>query len=171
MRSAFVSIVATALSSTAKAWCDPVEAAFSSSPIVALVQVKESTFPKAYLAEDRITSVNAAATLVVIASWKGPYHFGSTLRAIQPQICAGYPCLTYPFQVGEVVLVFAREYGEPIAPSPNSVVKESEADSLMTQLYRLSWASDGDLTIVGGCRDYSAVSPQALQGIVRPRLP
>ena len=136
-------LVAAVLTHTAHAGDDArVNSAFNKSPIVALVQVEESTFPKAYRSvQDQIESVNASATLVVIASWKGPYRSGATLRAVQPQFCGGYPCLTYPFQVGEIVLVFAREYGEPISPSPGSVVREPEAESLMTQLYRLSWAA------------------------------
>jgi hypothetical protein len=155
MRRAAFLVVTAALSSTAIAGSDvQVDSAFSSSPIVVLVQVRESTFPKAYHSiEDEIKSGDASATLLVIASWKGPYRAGATLRAVQPLICGGYPCLTYPFQVGEIVLVFAGEYGEPISPGPGAVVQEPEAESLMTRLYKLSWTPCGDLTIVGGVRD------------------
>ena len=78
--------------------------------------------------------------MVVIASWKGPYHAGATLHAVPP-VCGGYPCATYPFQVGEIVLVFAREYGELISPTPCAVIAEHDAEALMPQLYKLSWSA------------------------------
>ena len=114
-RAAFL-LVTAGLSSTAVAWSDAqVCGAFRSSPIVALVQVQASTFPKAYRsADDPFLFHDASATLLVIASWKGPYHSGATLHAAQPMICGGYPCLTYPFQTGEITLVFAREYAERV---------------------------------------------------------
>jgi hypothetical protein len=131
-----------ALSATAAAASGDVSLAveFDAAPIVALVQVQESTFPKAYhSAEDEVRFRNASATLLVIASWKGPYHAGATMRAIQPNVCGGYPCRTYPFQVGEIVLVFAtRQWGEPIsAPA----IRAPEAQT-MTQLYLLSWGGE-----------------------------
>lgn len=110
---------------------------FDAAPIVVLAQVEESTFPKAYHSrEDAARFRDASATLLVITSWKGPYHAGATIRAVQPQACGGYPCATYPFQAGEIVLVFAmRQYGEPIS-APE--VKAPEAKT-MTDLYLLSW--------------------------------
>ena len=113
---------------------------FDAAPIVVLAQVEESSFPKAYHSvddEDRFR--DASATLLVITSWKGPYHSGATIRAVQPQICTGYRCLTYPFQVGEIVVVFAmRQWGEPIsAPA----IRAPDART-MTQLYFLSWGGE-----------------------------
>lgn len=110
---------------------------FDGAPIVVLAQVEESTFPKAYHSrEDAARFRDASATLLVITSWKGPYHAGATIRAVQPQSCGDYPCVTYPFQTGEIVLVFAfRQYAEPIS-APG--VKAPEAQT-MTDLYLLSW--------------------------------
>jgi hypothetical protein len=84
-----------------------VQTQFQKSSVVALVQVTNSTFPAGYdVLTDLKTFSEASATLVVIAAWKGPYRAGQTLRAGQPDLCAGWPCVTYPFQVGEVLLVF-----------------------------------------------------------------
>jgi hypothetical protein len=86
--------------------------------------------------------------MTIIASWKGPYHAGATLHAVQPQVCGGYPCETYPFRVGEILIVFVGDYGsgssclvrESICPSPLSVVREPEAGSILKELYALSRA-------------------------------
>jgi len=152
MRCAPFLLLAIVLSCTAFAWDNgELGVTFKHSPIIALVQVRESTFPiGGYRSiEDQIRSSRASATLVVIASWKGPYHSGATLRAVQPPVCAGYPCITYPFQVGEIVLVFASECREPISPEPLSVVKEPELRSLMTELYKLSLGEQGANNLFG----------------------
>jgi|SRR5579862_1759063 len=141
MRRTCFLVVAAALSTKAICWGgSPIDGEFSRAPIVVLVQVQESTFPPAYRSiEDEIAAQNASAALLVIASWKGPYRSGATLHAVQPQFCGGYPCITYPFKSGEIVLVFARESVEPISPVPSSVMREPDQATL-TRLYRLAWA-------------------------------
>jgi hypothetical protein len=111
-------------------------AQFDRASTVILVQVQESTFPKAYSSfGDELSSHDASAVLLVIRSWKGSHHAGTTIRAIQPQFCGGYPCRNYPFQVGETLLVFDREWGESLE---YPLVETADART-MTDLYLLSW--------------------------------
>jgi hypothetical protein len=133
MRRGLVLLLAAVYSSNAAAaLCDSsIEQQFSRARIVALVQVEETDGRQ--LGKD-------SPPLLVIASWKGPYHAGTILHAVPP-ICGGYPCTTYPFRVGEIVLVFAGEYGELISPTRCSVIAEHDAEALMPQLYKLSWAT------------------------------
>ena len=130
MSRSLVLLLAVLCSSQAAALCDAsLEQQFSTARTVALVQVEET----------RQWGKDSAA-LLVIASWKGPYHVGATLHAVPPT-CGGYPCTTYPFRVGEIVLVFARESGELISPTPCSVIAERDAEALMPRLYKLSWSA------------------------------
>ncbi len=132
MRRGLLLLFATALSSRALGLCgDSLEQAFREARIVALVQV-ETNDPRQW-AKD-------TATLLVITSWKGPYHAGATLHAVPPT-CGSYPCSVYPFQVGEIVLVFAPGYGELISPEPCEVIGQHDAEVVMPQLYKLSWAA------------------------------
>ncbi len=115
---------------------DSLAVQFARARTVVLVQVRESTFPKAYSSsQDWFSSRDASAVLLVIRSWKGSHHAGTTIRATQPQMCEGYPCHTYPFQVGEILIVFDREWGE----SFEYPVVETANTRRMTDLYLLSW--------------------------------
>jgi hypothetical protein len=146
----FLVLSALSLSATANARSPAeIDTTFTASKIVALVQVKESTFPIADGSADyRARSFSAAATMTIIASWKGPYHTGSTLHAVQPQVCGGYSCGTHPFRIGEILIIFVGDYGsgssclipESICPSPSSIVREPEAGSIFKELYILSRA-------------------------------
>jgi hypothetical protein len=120
-----------------------IEDGFRRAAIVVLVQVRESSFPYAASSpeelEEKLENARAAAaTLLVIKSWKGPYTTDATVRAVQPQFCGGFPCHSYPFRAGEILLVFAREYEEPISPAPScSVIDEAHARSAMKALFAL----------------------------------
>jgi hypothetical protein len=132
MRRGLVLLLVAVYSSNAAALCDAsLKQQFTMARMVALVQIQETEWRQ--WGKD-------SASLLVIESWKGPYHAGATLHAVLP-ICGGYPCITHPFRVGEIVLVFAREYGELISPAPCAVIAEHDAGPLMPQLYKLSWSA------------------------------
>ncbi len=136
----FVRLLALGFVSGATVAATPVNhslaAQFDRARTVILVQVQESTFPKAYSSfKDELSSHDASAVLLVIRSWKGSHHAGTTIRAIQPQFCGGYPCHNYPFQVGETLLVYDSEWGESLE---NLHVETADART-MTDLYLLSW--------------------------------
>ena len=81
-----------------------------------LVRVLESTYPVPTYSGDRDSMLrmwNATAKLLVLRSWKGQFPVGATITAAAVDMCAG-ACMPYPFQVGQEVVVFLYEEGEPV---------------------------------------------------------
>jgi hypothetical protein len=87
---------------------------FHDARAAVLVRVLESTYP----------SPAVTAKLLVLRSWKGPFPVGTTITAYATEVCAGACIPTYPFQVGQEVLVFLYEEVGPghIFVYPNAVI-------------------------------------------------
>jgi hypothetical protein len=121
-------VVAAALLFQTEAQADSsLEQLFQSARAAVLVRVLESTYPSPPSKRDSESFSrlwDATAKLLVLRSWKGPFLAGSTISASGKDPCFG-PCVPYQFQVGQEVVVFLYEEGEPVhafAQFPNSVI-------------------------------------------------